>query len=566
MDVNGNEVAEQADYARMLFDCRNHTTFVPDLTTAPTILTNANINTNYPFDYIGDGITNPPGSGAVLVRPNFNAHTTTLGVINPPGVKFVAMSSNIGDITVGRAMFVPQENVPMSRNMAASYTYLRPVASFTGVQSATTSTTNASLSGTFDVAAFNDLNDFSTFTPGELADIAVTTKDYAVNVPVKDGVVYTPGPEILQPMTVPQVANSTSTFTGTGAYVQTPSTGPVVFTTDLQPIVSQATSGQVDYPLNIPTTLVGGKVRIEINLRTSLGTFVPGDTVSFIFAKGFTGQVVMTGTQTALAGPFADTISTQGSLPLNGNTSQNLTFTLDLDRKPVASLYTIKSSGNNTSVMLPVIGISLITAGTFLNAANVEYFSVSVTPFNQATFTGSGPGAIMLFQGLATGMTIQTTQLVAYEAVPNGPLSKDVKTSSYRWRQRDPSEITAAETLFNSPNLPVRRVYSGPIFNDLSASGLSFSKASIFRNASFLGKIAGFIGSVAPIIGGAFGPQFAPIGAAVGGIANSFRGASGIPRSAAALEDIGYRGSAGVMNTSTQARNASKRRFNPYDY
>jgi len=564
MDINGNEIAEQASYARMLYDCRNHITFVPDLTTAPTILTNANINTNYPFDYIGDGITNAPGNGAVLVRPNFNAHTTTLGVINPSGVRFKSMSSNIGDVVVDRAMFVPQENVPMSRNLAASYTYLRPIASFTGIQSATTSTTNASLSGTFDVAAFNDLNDFSTFTPGELADIAVTTKDYAVNVPVRDGVIYTPGPEILQPMTVPQVANSTSTFTGTGVYVQTPAVGPVVFTTDLKPLLNQTVSGQADYPLNIPTTLVGGKLKVEINIRSSAQSFVPGDSVGFIFAKGFTGQVTLE--NTPVAGPFADTVSTQGSLALDGNHSQSFSFTLDLDRRPVVSNYVIKSPGNNTSVLLPVIGVVLETQGTFLNGQNVDYFSVSVTPYNQATFTGSGPGSLILFQGLATGMTVQTTQLVAYEAVPNGPLSKDVKTSSYRWRKRDPSEITAAETLFNSPNLPVRRVYSGPVFNNMESAGLSFDKAGIFRNASFFGDLAGIIGTVAPIIGGAFGPQYAPIGAAIGGIANSFRGASGIPRSAAALEDIGYRGAAGIMNTSTQARNAAKRRFNPYIY
>lgn len=527
-----------AGYATMLFDASSSAEFVPDFETKPSIITNASISTNYPSQYF-DGVVATAGVngkyGGLLVRPNDRNHSTYSGVIADfndfnPGTDLPYVGPNY---TSKKPAFVPMAYLPMSRDLSRSYTLMRPVASKTSVASATTSTTTAAISGVFHSAAFNDLNDFSTFAPAELNDISVTTKDYATQVPCYDGVVYTPGPEMLQRFTTPHGESSidgTDSLVKTNAVVACLKSEPQIeYQSTIDPFVTTiAPNGSAAVDIAIPPVTVGSTLTVRLNVQLTTGARDAGVSLYLV------------------------------AIGVNPVTKAVMNRKIELYRHHQSEGHGLDSAYSETSVDLTTFhdnqGYMLLpylfatsTVGYVGDKADKRSF-ISVMNNSSAGYSNTGPGCLILMESIATGQTVQLQQLVNYEAVPNGALTKDVKTSSYSWRRRDGSEIEAAEIAFNSPNFPVRRVYTGPMYQQLKnmyAEG--FSKEEIVRSASGFGSFLRSIATLAPVVGGMFGPKGAIVGQAINSVTDAFTRDS---------SPMIFRSSAAMRTSSPYLRNA----------
>jgi hypothetical protein len=535
-----------AGYATMLAFPRSHCQFVPDFETRPSILTDANISENYPIEQLRS-----PSSSRIflIVLPRFAQHSTIVGTIennltlNWASLGYAALV-NAPAILTG-AYPIPNTYIRMSRVFANSYTFLRPIASVTQVSSSTTSTTSAALSGILHAAAFNDLNDFTTFASAEVGDVCVTTKDSIQNAPINLGIAYTPGPEILQPFTnpvgLPNIGDITTPVPSGGftSYVTTTVYGvsQISYQTELKQFVvtGNPINAHAFFPLACSRVNLGSTLQVDVKCRLSAAILT--NTIS-IYLYGIrmtpTGQVIF---------PFRVATLAPGT----ANTNTSLSDVIDL---------TDQISGT-TYMLLPYV--SLTTSATLPPTALTadSTLEIIVSNLGQGDYRSSGPGACILAESVGNGQTLQITQKVNYEAVPNGALSKDVKTSTYAWRNRDPIELTVAEAAFNSSRTAIRRIYYGLVYSGMTDDltwQRGISKSGIMREASFwssLGNIAKGVGKVAsvalPMVASAFGPQYAPLGQAAGSIVG-------------ALSSIGDRQSAGLVSARASARMASRKR------
>jgi hypothetical protein len=534
-----------AAYTTMLVNPTENVIFVPDMETRPAILTNANISQNIPIQSLYTPTSTRAG---LIILPRFASHATYTvsledNLVLPNLAPGAAGTSNMPTVLTGTYP-IPIAYLKMSRVFAQSYTFLRPISSITKVSSATTSTTSAAISGVLHACAFNDLNDFSTFAQAELIDVAVTTKDYASQVPVYEGIAYTPGPEILQdfsnPTALPLIGDTATPAptAGFSTYVSSyyEGTSAICYTTDILSVLSTTlNTGIVTFrPLSTARINLGSTLRIETKLRLNAAILSANLSVTvYALSTSTTGPIVKAFTVASFAPGTANTLNTAAEL-------------IDL---------TDQTTGY-AGILLPFVSVTASATVTAVASNPNNVFEIVVTNLGQGCYRNCGPGGFIIADSLAAGQLLSIMQVVNYEAVPNGALAKDAKTSTYTWRNRDPMELSVAEAAFNSPNIAIRRINTGSNYNrsqQLAQSGIS--RGEILRNASFwstLGNVAKGVGKIVapmlPTIASAFGPEFAPIGQAAGSIIGALsRTSSGMDRAATGL-DRGARSSSLFQN------------------
>jgi len=575
---NVSDNAPRAEYLRMLYDCRGSVCNVPDLETKPTILTNTSISENLSLSDLSNGSTN--GKGWVMILPNQGNHQTISGVFVDNWAVKVKDQAN-QDVTINMSeplSLLPKRMIPPSRDLSKSYTLTRPVASWTGLQSATTSVTAAAITGMLHAVAFNDLNDFSTFQPGEMADLGITDKDHATQVPVQDGIIYTPGPEILQDFSnppgdpIPNNPNAIPALSQTAVYSYKESANHIVYRQDLLPAIqSIATNppGNVIADLNIPRTWIGCKVKARFRCGFPTGTGLDAGTlrptvtlygVSYNDNVGYFGKPWMLNVRAI------------------NNTTDLDEIIIDLGNPHDQSCYRLL---HKAVINLP--GGIVPTAFTGAGA----YAYLELENLGQGNYQSTGPGALIVVDQFVDGQTLSISQTTVYEAIPAGALAKDVKASSYLSRARNPKQVNYAELAFNSTQVPIRRIYAGEAFAETRSTEWDlFDATELQRRSSIFGSILKGINTgikvLTPVVGAAFGPQYAAIGQAVGGVTealtrvvNAPKGEYQVePRTAAGFRvasgfrnGSGYRASAGYrLAGGFRAARSGKRKTSEYSY
>jgi len=130
---------------------------------------------------------------------------------------------------------------------------------------------------------------------------------------------------------------------------------------------------------------------------------------------------------------------------------------------------------------------------------------------------------------------------IAYEAVPNAALSKDVKTDYYHHRMSAMTvhELPLAEAVFNSADSPVDRIMTTSEYRQLlqhvgaygnlhSALRYSWGWGDVLNWGK---KIMGYVPKVAPMVGSFFGPEGMEVGRMVGDVAHGINTTLGIRES-----------------------------------
>lgn len=460
-------------YAMMLANPTAHTQFVPDMETMPSIITSANISVNQSLKDFADNSGNGLGSGTIIIRPRNKNHVTTYGQTYKAGIKVFPAAWPAGytapnAVALPKACFIPIADYQMSRDLSQSYTNIRPIASRTVFASSTRPTDAAQISGTVNSAAVNDLADFTTFSPSELADVSVTSKDYAMQIPIFNGTTYTPGPEILQPFTIPATSalpaargipnpNVSTAITSNQSSIPNVSYWADLTTAINATILPNTGVGTIQLlkmPI-IPSTIIGGKVKVDIAISYPSATGGAGNSISVFLIGSYTGP--MQNGSGLDQGPFYQCMFANDCLLYAGSNGPTFTYTsvVDIDSILLDNVNNSITTVQNTTMLLPLIGVA--ASKTALGLNSLTSFQVTVTPLSNVNATSTGPLGYINFQAAAEGQTLTLTQVVQYEAIPNGALAKDVKTSSYPWRNRDPLEITVAEKLFNSASGILRR-------------------------------------------------------------------------------------------------------------
>lgn len=484
------------NFVAALANFRGTPSYVPDSNTNPAILTSANVTDSIP-------ITAANTDMALLVLPKHRGGTVGRGKIVLAGTTVTA--SDGVSYTFPSNAFVPQYFYPQSRQLNASYNFVRPSSMGVQVQSNAAPNSSNNITGTLSGASFNSVNDLQTYTVGELQDAAITNGDYRSNVSVTEGLVSVAGPEIVGDFI--QVDGATTEYS---SYTKRALTSSVINTGGGTSIVP----GSWPIYRNVYYSKVSTKV-------LTLCTSTSGCAIRvFYYRLYFDNSWVLTMAPTEFPELNGSMLAVAGN-----STGQNagVTSRFDIDL--------ITSGG----MLAPVFSAKNV-AGTNVTVQITGYFE------EQSNRSGLGPGSMILAQGLGVGQNLIIDGRINYEAIPNAGLTKDVKTDFYLHRSAPTMvhEIPLAEAVFNSPNSPVDRVmtltehrvllqHAGEYATMHGAMRYSFGWTDLWNIGK---KVLSYVPKFAPIVGSAFGPEGTMIGSQVGDLASNLNSALGIRNSA----------------------------------
>jgi len=404
--------AQDGVYTKALLCPDQYHASVPDTESRPTINTQANMasivtldGTQGPFCYIG--------------LPH-----------RYEGKYFIGKISGSGQGMRIR----PAIDLPLSRDLWTSYTYIRPSSSRVNISSAVISTTDATLSGNISCSVVPDLRDLPSVTSGALTQVSITTRDQLVEVPLSTGIVFIAGPEIVHPLLPISAPPSGSTVFGRSFVMQ---------------LGEQTVFKVAGFTLNRNATYEGGPPP---------------------FAFGLAGR---------LFGGF------QGS----GSGGANLTVTVVYSRWDTTSKSVVEDT-SNTHTIYGQGGAEQGpgAAGSFSFAPPdgrmwlLERISVRNTSFIDTTLNCSytieawdydGPNSchsmvqLGLIEGINGSIPVTVTGRMWYEGIPSTTLAADVKPNLQGKLGLNTDELTVARIAFNSENASgVKRVYTMPEYTE----------------------------------------------------------------------------------------------------
>jgi hypothetical protein len=120
----------------------------------------------------------------------------------------LAFTYNELDAAPGQvSQVVPIDRMTPSREIGEDFAQVRCKSALYKFYSSTTSTTAAALSGTISGMAFENLNAVDDFRTSKFISYAITDRDFVMDQPVQQGLVYTPGPELRGPYETPPGLN-----------------------------------------------------------------------------------------------------------------------------------------------------------------------------------------------------------------------------------------------------------------------------------------------------------------------------------------------------------------------
>lgn len=478
----GDNTGAPSKLALSLIDARRHKYGIPDLECRPSVIVTNTITANI--------TTTSPATTAIPSNYIFFFPKSENVGLYQCVMRKVSEALNLAplSLTVTNDALMPAiwNVIAPSRDLADSYTYIRPSGAWLGVSSSTTSTTSAAISGTITAAAINDIQDLQLFNEGELSDLASTRKDIVLQVPVYTGAIYTPGTEIIDQYMVPSTAN----------VIPRNNAVPHTSTTVDYDNTTLATS----YAMSVPTITLGQAIDIDISIHTVL----------------WGGEVNLTFT-------FYSLFSTDGifsNLQVAASVKVPIKLANDSTIIKVPTIH-VESTQENPISLVPGF---LVTANT-TGASGTMQITVDLGFPSYTNYRRTGPLGVFYINGMAIGQTLQLTGAINYEALPSGTIGRDVKpTPSAMVRYRDPHEITLVEALFNSPDSPIKRVWNGMEYanmlltlNDIitrrSMEHYAWSFSQLFDQGLSL------LGTYAPSIGSLFGAPGALIGNGVGSLA-----------------------------------------------
>lgn len=326
------------------------------------------------------------------------------------------------------------------------------------LQAGTVSANNATLSGTFTIAAVNDTRDLNTWSAGDILQAASTDKDNVGSVMAADGVTAIVACDVPHAPSAARYSSAVATR-GDGARItysralgQTNVAFPFI-------VVTGAPTANVA-PIYLPP--VEQRAPCSVSATLTLANMTVGDIIAIV-VEIYVAQIdPLTGNYAANSGQVKSSIwrFTAAAAGETYSVSADRDGWLE-DSVIVGVRYNCTTSGANPLYITNILG---------------DFIS-----WNQYTDKVIGGYRIMRYSSLAANTIMTFSAMVATEGVASGPVAPYVK-ASIGAGVGNPTTIPLLNYLFNNPACPISRVYRGqPLVKDILMAVFQFLDQAAHR-------------------------------------------------------------------------------------
>lgn len=475
---------KQSKYALTLIDPKRAPVDIPDMDMTRCVKKSINLTKN---------ITVPNGSSGEI-----------LGLWIPES-RTAPLRLYVWVNALSRYVFF--QNVVTDQELSDSYTRGRLISACLESYSSTVSQTLASISGTLNAIAYQEIPDVSKLNYSNITAFVADGKSILTNSSIEDGVITLSTPTGSQPYVIFDTENAWSTDScltvGTNSLID-----PLAWNIAATNIAVAGTSNFYDSSLSnvlpVPANAYGKKrTRVSIRFNATVATLLNFE-ITLIRETVAADWTTVT-----------NTVVSFQAFPIQAVAGNNSFY------------YQTQTSSSN---LVTRIQVNITNAGAAASVITLVTPSLEIDYMNYYFNGVVGPGSIISIQGLTPTQVLSFNSRMNYEVVPDSTLIQNIPTLGANSDGDFPMEIYIVQKFLSMAD-EWKLVWSRKEYEYF----LRFNKDE-FTDLAKMGQAAGFgdffnfLKPMLPVVGGLLGgPAGATIGTALGGLGDSIfnQGSSG---------------------------------------